>query len=259
MKLTNSLVSIILPVYNAGADLPRAVESLLRQSYVNVEIIIVDDSSKDDSFKIASILKKCDARIRVLRNKKRYGPAVCFNRAMRKASGQFVAFMNPSDIASVHKIKKQVGFLKENPKVVAVGTQCTVVKDGNAKKKTQFPEAHEQIYPTLLHGISMRFETALINRHLLPKDIIKFTTNTYPFIFSGLFLKILPYGQLSNLSHHLYLHYEKAAENYKQQNRKNKAFSYLALFMKSFAEHDYRPSIKEFLQPFTSPVRTMFR
>ncbi|MBI2443341.1 MAG: glycosyltransferase family 2 protein [Candidatus Levybacteria bacterium] len=259
MKLIESLVSVIVPVYNASTLLPRSVESLLRQTHQNLEIIIVDDSSKDDTYKIATILKKCDSRIRVLRNKKRYGPAICFNRALRQARGQFVTFMNPTDIASAYKIKKQVQYLLQNPKVVAVGTQCAVVKDHKNKEKTSFPEKHEQIYPTLLHGISMRFETALINRHLLPKDIIKFTTNAYPFIFSSLFLKLSQYGKLANLNNLLYTHYEEALSSYKQQNRKGRAVSYLALLLKSIAEHDYRPSLKAFLQPFTTPVRTMFR
>lgn len=259
MKLTESLVSVILPVYNASSQLPKAVESLLRQSYQNLEVIIVDDSSKDDTYKIAQILKKCDNRIRVLRNKKRYGPAVCLNRAMRKASGQFVTFMNPTDLASSYKIKKQVQFLSQNPKVVAVGTQCNIVKNGNQKERTAFPEEHDQIYPTLLHGISMRFETALINRHLLPKDIIRFTTSAYPFIFSGLFLKILQYGRVSNLNQHLYTQVEDSSLAYSKQDTKNRISSHVSLFIKSITEHDYRPSIKAFLLPFTTPVRTIFR
>ncbi|MDP3941898.1 MAG: glycosyltransferase family 2 protein [bacterium] len=259
MKLNESLVSIIVPVYNVSTFLPKTVESLLRQSYKDLEVILVDDGSRDDTYKIAQILKKCDSRIRVLRNKKRYGPAVSFNRAMQKATGQFVTFMNPTDIASAYKIKKQVQFLRGNPKVVAVGTQCSIVKNGKYKEKTAFPKEHEQIYPTLLHGISMRFETALINRHLLPKDLIRFTTNTYPFIFSSLFLKMLQYGQISNLSQHLHTQFEDMSATYHKQDTKGRIASHIGLFVKSFTEHDYRPSIKAFLEPFTTPVRTMFR
>lgn len=259
MKLTDSLVSIIIPAYNASTLLPRAIESLLNQSYLDIEIIVIDDSSRDDTYKIATILKKCDSRIKILRNKKRYGPAICLNRAMRIAKGRFVTFMNPTDVASMHKIKKQVNFLKKNPKTVAVGTQCTLLKEASkTKNKTSYPEHHDEIYPTLLHGISMRFESTLIDRHLLPKDIIKFTTNTYPFIFSSLFMKLLQYGKLANLNHYLYAHYEAAVANYKKQGTTGKAGSYMKLFLQSFTEHDYRPSLKAFLEPFTSPVKTIF-
>lgn len=259
MKLADSLVSVILPVYNASSVLPQSIESLLKQTHQNLEIIIVDDSSKDDTYKIATILQKCDSRIKVLHNKKRYGPAVSLNRAIRQARGQFVTFMNPTDVASAFKIKKQVQFLEKNPKVVAVGTQCAVVKDNKNREKTSFPEEHEQIYPTLLHGISMRFETALINRRLLPKDLIRFTTNTYPFIFSGLFLKMLRYGKIANINQYLYTQFENAVAAYRQQTRKGRIVSSVGLLLKSVAEHDYRPSVKAFLHPFTTPVKTMFR
>lgn len=260
MKLANSLVSVILPVYNASNVLPQSIQSLLKQTHQNLEIIIVDDSSKDDTYKIATILKKCDNRIKVLRNKKRYGPAVCLNRAIRLARGQFVTFMNPTDVVSAFKIKKQVQFLEENPKVVAVGTQCSLIKNNKNRKKTSFPQEHEQIYPTLLHGISMHFETALINRRLLPKDLIRFTTNIYPFIFSGLFLKMLQYGKIANINQSLYTHFENAvAAAYRQQTRKGRIVSSIGLLLKSVAEHDYRPSVKALLHPFTTPVRTMFR
>ncbi len=258
MKLSESLVSIIVPAYNVASALPACVESLLSQSYTDLEIIIVDDSSKDDTYKIANILKKCDARIKVFRNKKRYGVAVSFNRALKWSRGQFIAFMNPTDIASMHKIKKQVKFLTMNPKVVAVGTQCTVINN-KQKIKSIYPQEHTSIYATLLHGISMRFESTLINRLLLPKDLLKFTTDVYPFIYSSVFLKIAQYGTLANLPHYFYWHSQDSLSNFKQQARSNRLISCLQLLIQSLAEHDYRPHLKTFLQPFATPVKAIFR
>src|SRR3989344_4392867 len=97
--MTNSpLVSIVLPVQNCESFLPACLESLLKQSYENIEIIAIDDKSRDNSLKILKYYKKQDNRIKVFSNVKKYGFPVCFNRAFKKANGQFIAFMGAQDI-----------------------------------------------------------------------------------------------------------------------------------------------------------------
>ena len=163
MEKTKTLVSILLPVRNSSRFLPDCLKSLLKQSYKNIEIIAIDDHSKDNSFKILKSFAKKDKIIRVYRNIKRYGTAVTLNRLMKKAKASFIAFMDPCDIASIHRIKKQIGFVIRNPKTVVVGSQCVFIdKDSKVLGKSKFP----------LHGMSMQFETVLINKTLIPKDIL---------------------------------------------------------------------------------------
>ncbi len=259
MKQIGALVSILIPIYNAETFLPSCLTSLLSQSYKAIEIIAIDDFSRDASYAVLRQFAKKDKRLSVYRNKKRYGPAICLNRAMRRAKGRFVAFMNPHDVTSLHRIKRQVAFLSSQPKVVVIGTQCTFIDiRGKKREKTSYPTEHEAIYQTLLQNRTMRYETALIDRSMLPKDILYFTTDTYPFIYSEVFLKLPQYGRFANLDQSLYYPREAVGKTFRPLTSLDKVVSFVKLGFNAFAEYDYHPSMRLFLKPFLNPIKTIF-
>src|SRR5580693_6577385 len=133
MKLKNSVVTVIIPIYNASKYLPDCLASLALQTYQDLQIIAIDDHSRDDSLKVLRRHKKNFANFEIYTNKKRYGLAVCYNRALKRARGRYVAFMNPHDINAISRFKRQVNFLLNNPKTVAVGTQYTMIDDSNKR------------------------------------------------------------------------------------------------------------------------------
>src|SRR3989344_1390069 len=102
------IVSIVLPVHNSERFLSDCIKSLKRQTYRKIEIIAIDDMSSDNSFKILKEFAKKDKRIRIYRNIKRYGIAITLNRLIKKAKGDFIAFMDSGDISSSQRIKKQI-------------------------------------------------------------------------------------------------------------------------------------------------------
>lgn len=235
------LVSIILPVQNSYPFLRECLESLLKQSYKNIEIIAIDDNSKDESLRILSRYKKYDKRLRVFKNIKKYGLAVCLNRAIKHAKGQYVAFMDAKDKSFAHRIKKQINFLFENPKTVAVGAQCIITDKENKKIEIlTFPKDHDSICQTIIKGISLKFETVMVNRFLLPKDLLIFKKGAYPFLYIDLFLRLIPYGKLANLPE--ILHYYRKIKDKDSQNAKN-IISLLKLWIKSRFIYEFRPSI----------------
>jgi glycosyltransferase involved in cell wall biosynthesis len=105
------IVSFILPVHNSERFLRDCLMSLKRQSYRKTEILAIDDMSSDSSLTILKEFAKKDKRIRVYRNVKRYGIGVTLNRLIKKAKGDFIAFMDSNDISSSERIKKQLEFL----------------------------------------------------------------------------------------------------------------------------------------------------
>lgn len=236
------LVSIILPVYNSGAHLSESLNSLLSSSHPNIEIIAIDDFSKDDSWKILRIYKSIDKRVKIYKNVKHYGLGITLNRALKKIKGQYVMCMDAEDICYKDKIKKQLKFLQQNEKVVAVGTQCTFIDD-DAKKLgiSSFPSENDAIYHIPLHSVSIQFETLLVNKFLLPKDLLRFNTQEEKFLYSDILIKLLAYGQLINLPTPLQYHRK---HTHKNAFSISQIPSLVQLGIKSIAQHDYKPSIR---------------
>lgn len=252
MKKNEPLVSILLPVNNAETFLKDCLKSIKKQSHKNIEIIAIDDFSKDSSYKILKSFKKKDKRFRVFKNKKKYGVSVCLNRALKKAKGTFISFMDPDDITTMDKIKRQVRFLTSNPKIVAVGTQTVFINKKNKKvAKSKFPVEFDLIAKTLLSGASIQPETVMINKTLLPKDLLYFKPLAYPFIFSEVMVKLLSYGQVANLPWLLYYH-RRLPDTSKEALIK-KLPNLIKQLAKSITIDNYRPSLQNLLTN-TKPV-----
>jgi glycosyltransferase involved in cell wall biosynthesis len=248
MQYIPDLVSILLPVRNASATLSECLDSLQAQTYDNLEVIIIDDFSRDDTYKIASIYRKKDRRVRLYRNVKQYGAAVTLNRALKRAKGQYVTFMDAKDTSTPDRIKRQLSYFRDHPKTVAVGTQCIFMDDEHKNVgKSAFPQEHDRIYNRLINGVTMQFETALINRFRLPKDLLHFSQTSAQLHLSDIFVKIQQYGSFANINQCLYKRY-KASQTTMEKIRKQ-LLPQTGLFIKAIFEHDYRPSVEALVSP----------
>ena len=106
-------VSIILPVYNASRTIRDTVDSVLRQSYQNYELIIIEDCSRDDSLLIIRQYEQLNPKIRVLANPENKGVAFCRNIGIREASGDYISFLDSDDIWVEDKLERQVALLEK--------------------------------------------------------------------------------------------------------------------------------------------------
>lgn len=253
MKNTKPLVSILLPVRNSGKFLSGCLESLSTQTYKNIEIIAIDDVSKDNSFATLKRFKKREKRLRVYKNKKRYGLSVTLNRLLKKAKGQYVAFTSANDTNSPHRVKKQLNFLLSHPKVVVVGAQSIFFnKSGKKLGKSAFPQENEAIHQGIICGLSLQPEIVMLNRELLPKDVLRFKRNSYPFVYTEVFMKLFQYGTFANLPFFLCSH-QKRRSTY-SQIIKIYLPSLMKLWFKSITVYDYRPSLRNIFIPLIKPA-----
>lgn len=109
----NDLVSIIMPSYNTAEYITDSINSVLKQTYENWELIIVDDCSTDNTdIVIKSYLT--DIRIHYLKNEKNSGAAVSRNKALAIAKGKWIAFLDSDDLWNEEKLTKQVNFMEYN-------------------------------------------------------------------------------------------------------------------------------------------------
>ena len=104
------LVSIIMPSYNTAKYISESIESVLKQTYANWELIIVDDCSTDETDDVVKSYLS-DARIHYLKNEKNSGAAVSRNYALREAKGKWIAFLDSDDLWHPEKLEKQIEFM----------------------------------------------------------------------------------------------------------------------------------------------------
>lgn len=198
--MDNPLVSVVLPVYNAGKYLKDCLDSIDKQTYRPIELIAVDDCSTDDSFDILFKFSKGKKWVKILQNDRNKGVSPSFNYGVAEADGQFIARMDADDLMVPTRIEKQVDFLKKHPDVVIVGGQCFLIdKDGKNIGKKTFPLRNNEIYEMLFKTVPMQQPTIMINRKLLPKDFLFGNAKFSPAEDYGLFFSAAKYGKLANL------------------------------------------------------------
>lgn len=111
---TFPLVSVTIPSYNAASTLAEALDSVLGQTYPNVEVIVVDDGSTDDT---QDVLNRYSARVNSIRQKNG-GLASARNTGCRAAQGKYIALMDADDICMPERIAVQVAYMEQNPDIV---------------------------------------------------------------------------------------------------------------------------------------------
>lgn len=128
---TLPLVSVVMPNYNNKDYLPLAVESILNQTYSNLELIIVDGHSTDGSIEIIESYISKDKRVKLIYdNGKGVGAATIIG--CNEAKGEFIARMDSDDISNLDRIEREVSFLMANPEYVLVASAMEYIdEDGN--------------------------------------------------------------------------------------------------------------------------------
>lgn len=121
-----SLVSVVMPVYNAELYLSKSIESILNQSLRNFEFIIINDGSSDTSAQIIDMYAARDSRIVVV-HQKNQGVTSSLNKGVALASSNYIARMDADDISKPNRLRKQVDFFSSHPEYVLVGTDYSII------------------------------------------------------------------------------------------------------------------------------------
>jgi glycosyltransferase involved in cell wall biosynthesis len=120
------LVSVIIPTYNRGHCLARAIDSVLAQSFSGYELIVVDDGSTDDT---AELLQSFGDRLRSIHQENR-GVSAARNTGIRFARGEFIALLDSDDCWLPAKLERQVDFFKAHPQALACQTEEIWIRNG---------------------------------------------------------------------------------------------------------------------------------
>tara|TARA_Y100000746_G_C15430057_1_gene418219 strand:+ start:144 stop:896 length:753 start_codon:yes stop_codon:yes gene_type:complete len=126
----NSIVSIITPSYNSEKFIKICVESVIAQTYINWEMIIVDDASQDASKDKITLLSHNEPRIKTIFLDKNIGAAQARNIAIRQAKGQYIAFLDSDDLWESQKLEKQLSFMSKHNIGFSFTTYQSISEDG---------------------------------------------------------------------------------------------------------------------------------
>ncbi len=200
------LISIILPIKNSAETLFPCLQSLLFQNYHHIEVIAVDDCSRDNSLQILREFQKTDSRVRIIKNVKTYGRAISINRALKKARGKLIVFMEPTDMITAQKLSKQVAELRKDKHVVAANSQCMTMNHlGKRVGKSHYPLlASEAMH--LPYRQNVLFSGIMINRYRIPKDLLDCEADEPALFAAQLISRLLTYGEIVTIPEYLHTH-----------------------------------------------------
>ena len=131
----NKLVSIIMPMYNSANYIIESIESVIKQTYINWELLLIDDKSIDNTLQIIKQYDKKDDRIKIIRLDKNYGPSVARNEGLANMVGQYVAFLDSDDKWLPNKLENQVKFMLKNDYKFSYSAYQKIDSNGNFLRK----------------------------------------------------------------------------------------------------------------------------
>ncbi|MDT2827202.1 glycosyltransferase family 2 protein [Enterococcus viikkiensis] len=124
--MENEIVSIVMTVYNGEHTIKSTVQSLLDQTYANIELIIVNDGSTDNTHNILKNIARKDNRIKIFNNP-RYGRSKSLNYALSKCSGKYIANIDADDLAHPKRIEIQYRFMEDHPNCGVLCSQSLII------------------------------------------------------------------------------------------------------------------------------------
>jgi glycosyltransferase involved in cell wall biosynthesis len=197
------MISVIIPVYNPGEKLRDCLDSVINQEYKDLQIILVDDGSTDDSSKICDEYAKKDNRIEVY-HQENSGPSVARNKGIDVANGDYIAFVDSDDTINKEMYKELYEVaIKENVEMV---TSDAIM--GGVYSKTNLPENRiiekKEISSNILPMFTktdticvFEFKNKIMSRELLNNSNIRFDENIC--FQEDLIFMINVYGNLSSM------------------------------------------------------------
>ena len=167
MNLQSDLVSVVLPVYNGAQYLREAIDSILQQTHRNLELIIINDGSKDGSQEI--INSYSDLRIRAF-EQSNVGLAATLNKGISLAQGPWIARQDQDDVSFPDRLAKQVHFMNAHPGCAMVGTAAQIwVDDAVSDRFHRHPCSSEELLAGLIFYNYFVHSSVMMNKVIVEK------------------------------------------------------------------------------------------
>lgn len=171
------LVSVTIATFNRSNLLKRCLESVFKQNYENLEIVVVDDGSTDDTGLVMQEFMRKDSRVKYVRQKKNRGVAYAKKKAFEECNGEYVAFLDDDDEwIDPEKLVKQVHILESNPTIGIVCSNVNILgPEGRSQVKTI--KKPKSLVRHILRYNSIIFNSTVLTRRNIMEKTNGFDTN----------------------------------------------------------------------------------
>jgi glycosyltransferase involved in cell wall biosynthesis len=176
MQKSNPLVSVLVATYNSEDFIEKTLDSLLEQTYKDLEILVCDDTSSDSTVNIVKSYQEKDNRIVLMQNSKNLGISLNMNNGIHKAKGEYIAILDADDWAYPYRIEEQVKVMEQDKNVVLCSGYMHICDENlNVKTLRKYPLTDKEIrkaivrYNPISHPASMWRKSAILKTSLYNK------------------------------------------------------------------------------------------
>ena len=163
------MISVIMPAYNAAKFISMAIESVLSQTYVDFELIIIDDCSKDATYSIAKSYAERYPYIILLQNAKNSGVSASRNYGIDMARGKWIAFLDSDDMWRNDKLEKQIALIREHPDATIIYTASSFVDYKGDPYNYIMPVEPKMTYHMLLKKNLLSCSSVMVRKDVMSR------------------------------------------------------------------------------------------
>ncbi len=232
-KIKGQLVTIIMTLYDREEYYKEAIESILNQTYINIELIIILEYSKIQDKLEKELKKQKDNRIKIIKNTKKLGFAESLNVGIRYSKGKYIARMDDDDSCEQNRIEKQVEYFEKNSQIGIVGTFMQFFGESNLVCK--LPIHYEDLKVTCLYKTPLFHPTVMFNTKIVKKEDIDYKSGVFAEDYD-LWSKLISKYKIANIPEILY-HYRLNGQNTSKSNEKEMNMSHLKIMSTQLKEY----------------------
>lgn len=187
-------ISVIMPVYNCELYVNEAIDSILNQTEIDFEFLIIDDASSDST--VSLIKSYNDSRIQLIEKPINTGYTNSLNHGLKIAKGKYIARMDGDDISLPKRFAKQVSFLEANQDVIVCGSWFSLIGSDRIVRVT---ENHEDIKLAFLKGNCIAHPAVMMRKQSLDAFQVVYDVSKEPAEDYDLWIRLMLKGKLHNL------------------------------------------------------------
>ena len=242
------MISIIVPVYNVEEYLEECLESIRKQTYQNIEVILVNDGSTDGSQAICEHFCQTDKRFRLI-NQKNQGQSVARNHGVKESIGEYIMFVDSDDVVSLGLLEQLMKYMSNGIDIVECDRTEAIQCLNEEKKDIHVKEfdSNEALYQCFHHGVSWSPVAKLYRREIVEK--VPFLENLiYEDFYTGIVsLKYIHKMRKINYIGYYYRYHTSSTMNQKYSEKNLDIFKVGEKLLEEFREDNWLPYVGNML------------